>query len=185
MLGHRPITADRVGVGPPHNLRGGGSLSGQLQCGSRQRLLPMREGRGLPVLLLHHMLRVPASAWYPHLRGEVQSLLDKGQRGTWLLTNKTCRAKPRWELGCTNKPDVGWGDRAGIQGTVPESDRQCGSPRRCAEYLVEAVGNVCGISKEALKRLVEKVRTQVPEPRLVVLLLPLCITRALAPGLCH
>jgi len=41
------------------------------------------------------------------------------------------------------------------------------------------------ISKEALKRLVEKVRTQVPEPRLVVLLLPLCITRALAPGLCH
>lgn len=57
---------------------------------SRQRLLPVREGRGLPVLLLHHTLRVPASAWYPHLRGEVQSLLDKGQRGTWLLTSKTC-----------------------------------------------------------------------------------------------
>ena len=137
-------------MGPPHSLRGGGSPSGQLQCGSRQHLHPVREGRSLPVLLLHHMLHVPASAWDPHLRGGVQSLRVKGQRGTWLLTSKTCRARPRWEPGCTNEPDVGCGDRAGVQGTVPESGGQWGHPGG-VRSVWSRQQVMCSISKETLK----------------------------------
>lgn len=110
----------------------GGSPSGHMQDRSSQRLL-VKASRSVREPLLG--LSTPGRRPEPTGQG----------------TEGHLPPHPTGSCAVSGEPDFGWERQEWqVQGTVPESDGLCESPRRCVGYLVRR-WSVFGISKETLK----------------------------------